>query len=52
MGQMPAERITLDAVFSQTGLLIGGQEREREGLLSTACTCAVIIQILNNLTTY
>ena len=32
---------------SSPGLLIGG--RGREGLVSTACTCAVIMQILNNL---
>ena len=32
------------------GLLIGG--RGKEGLVSTACACAVIIQILNNPITY
>ena len=31
---------------SSPGLLIGG--RMKEGLVSTACACAVIIQILNN----
>ena len=35
---------------SSPGLLIGG--RGKEGLVSTACACAVIIQILNNLITY
>ncbi len=37
---------------SSPGFLIGGQGRGREGLVSTACTCVVIIQILNNLITY
>ena len=32
------------------GLLIG--ERGKEGLVSSACTCAVIMQILNNPITY
>jgi hypothetical protein len=36
------------ALASSPGLLIGG----REGLVSTACACAVIIQILNNPITY
>ena len=37
-------------VASSPGLLIGG--RGKEGLVSTACACAVIIQILNNPITY
>jgi hypothetical protein len=36
---------------SSPGLLIGVR-RERESLVSTACVCTVIIQILNNLITY
>ena len=35
---------------SSPGLLIGG--RGKEGLVSTTCACAVIIQILNNPITY
>ena len=41
---------------SSPGLLIGGGGggggRGKEGLVSTACACAVIIQILNNPITY
>ena len=37
-------------VASSPGLLIGG--RGKEGLVSTACACAVIVQILNNPITY
>ena len=36
---------------SSPGLLIGGGGG-KEGLVSTACACAVIIQILNNPITY
>jgi hypothetical protein len=39
-------------LYSSPGLLIGGRGRGREGLVSTACACAVIIQILNNLNMY
>ena len=34
------------ALASSPGLLIGG--RGKEGLVSTVCACAIIIQILNN----
>ena len=37
-------------IASSPGLLIGGSGKE--GLVSTACECAVIIQILNNPITY
>jgi hypothetical protein len=37
---------------SSPGLLIGGRGGREKGLVSTACACAVIIQILNNPITY
>ena len=40
--------IYIHNLASSPGLLIGGPRREKEGLVSTACACAIIIQILNN----
>jgi hypothetical protein len=48
---MPSIYLSLFGKFLEKtllGLLIGGRERGREGLVYTACICAINIQILNN----